>query len=113
MEITRLTPSSSFIQELTSIPGGELIEKCVACGECTAACTVASSSEYNPRQIIQKILIGARQRVLESEELWLCDTCPRCEDECQYGVKLADVFKIVREFAIMEGFTPIISPVHS
>ena len=107
MAITRLIPSSGFIQEITSMPGGDLIEKCVACGVCTANCTVAPGSQYNPRQIIQKILIGARQRVLESEQLWLCNTCPQCEDACQYGVKLDDVFKIVRKLAIKEGFAPI------
>ena len=104
---TRLTPSSSFIQELTSMPGGELIEKCVACGVCTASCSIASGSQYNPRQIMQKILVGARQRVLESEQPWLCKTCHLCEDACQYGVKLAYVFKIVRNLAIKEGLVPV------
>jgi len=104
---TRLTPSSSFIQELTTMPGGELIEKCVACGVCTATCAIASGSQYNPRQIMQKILVGARERVLESEQPWLCKTCHLCEDTCQYGVKLADVFKVVRKLAIKEGLVPI------
>lgn len=104
---TRLTPSSSFIQELSSMPGGELIEKCVACGVCTARCTIASGSQYNPRQIMQKILVGARQKVLESEQPWLCKTCHLCEESCQYGVKLADVFRIVRRLAIKEGIVPI------
>ncbi|MGY5856538.1 MAG: 4Fe-4S dicluster domain-containing protein [Candidatus Thorarchaeota archaeon] len=104
---TRLTPSASFIQELTSMPGGELIEKCVACGVCTASCAVASGSQYNPRQVMQKILVGARERVLESEQPWLCKTCHLCEDSCQYGVKLADVFKVVRKLAIREGIVPI------
>ena len=104
---TRLTPSSSFIQELTSMPGGELIEKCVACGECTGTCAIASGSQYNPRRVMQKILVGARERVLESEQPWLCKTCHLCDDTCQYGVKLADVFKVVRKLAIREGIVPI------
>jgi heterodisulfide reductase subunit C len=103
---TRLTPSSSFIQELISMPGGEIIEKCVACGICTASCSVASGSQYNPRQIMQKILVGAREKVLQSDQPWICKTCHLCEDTCQYGVKLADVFKIVRELAIREGIVP-------
>ena len=107
MAITRLTPSSGFIQELTSMPGGELIEKCVACGVCTADCTLGPDLQYNARQIIQKLLIGAKERVLESEQLWFCKTCDLCEDTCQYGVNLADVFKLVRKLAIKEGFAPI------
>jgi heterodisulfide reductase subunit C len=103
---TRLTPSSSFIQELISIPGGEILEKCVACGVCTASCSIASGTSYNPRQLMQKILVGARKPVLESDQPWLCKTCNLCEDSCQYGVKLSDVFEIVRELAIREGIIP-------
>jgi heterodisulfide reductase subunit C len=89
------------------MPGGEIIEKCVACGVCTASCAIASGSQYNPRQIMQKILVGARERVLDSKQPWLCKTCHLCEDTCQYGVKLADVFKIVRKLAIKEGAVPV------
>lgn len=103
---TRLTPSSSFIQELNSVPGGELIEKCVACGVCSARCAIASGTEYNPRQLMQKILVGAREKVLQSEQPWLCKTCHFCENSCQFGVKLSDVFKIVRRLAISEGIIP-------
>ncbi len=103
---TRLTPSSSFIQQLTSMPGGELIENCLACGVCSASCAIASGSQYNPRQIMQKILVGARDKVLQSDQPWLCKTCHLCENTCQYGVKLADVFKVVRVLAIREGIVP-------
>lgn len=105
---TRLTPSSSFIQELISLPGGELIESCLACGVCTASCAVASGSQYNPRQVMQKILVGAREIVLQSDQPWLCKTCHLCETTCQYGVRLADVFKIVRKLAIREGIVPTV-----
>ena len=104
---TRLTPSSSFIQELSSMPGGEIIEKCVACGICTASCAVASGSQYNPRQIMQKILVGAREKVLQSDQPWLCKTCHFCDTTCQYGVSLADVFKVVRKLAIRENIIPL------
>jgi len=104
---TRLTPSSSFIQELISLPEGELIESCIACGVCTATCAVASGSQYNPRQVMQKILVGARDVVLRNEQPWLCKTCHLCDTTCQYGVRLADVFKIVRKLAIQEGVVPV------
>ena len=79
----------------------------MACGVCTATCAVASGTQYNPRQIMQKILVGARERVLKSEQPWLCKTCHLCEESCQYGVKLADVFRIVRKLAIREGIVPV------
>ncbi|MFX1559376.1 MAG: 4Fe-4S dicluster domain-containing protein [Promethearchaeota archaeon] len=105
---TRLTPSASFIRELISLPEGEIIEACLACGVCTASCAVASGSHYNPRQIMQKILVGARDVVLQSEQPWLCKACFLCDTTCQYGVRLSDVFKIVRKLAIREGFAPTV-----
>ncbi|MFW9956300.1 MAG: 4Fe-4S dicluster domain-containing protein [Candidatus Thorarchaeota archaeon] len=81
-----------------------MIEKCIACGVCTASCAIASSTQYNPRQVIQKILVGAKDVVLESDQPWLCKTCHLCESTCQHGITLADVFEIVRKFAIKEGF---------
>jgi len=105
---TRLTPSSGFIKELISLQGGELIEACLACGVCTASCAVASGSHYNPRQVMQKILVGARDLVLKSEQPWLCKTCHLCDSTCQYGVRLSDVFKIVRKLAIHEGIAPTV-----
>jgi heterodisulfide reductase subunit C len=106
MDRQRYTPSSMFVRELASLPGGEIIEKCVACGVCTAKCTIAPGSDYNPRKVIQKILVGARELVLTSNQHWLCTTCQLCEDECQYGVRLAQVFELVRRIAVREGIIP-------
>ncbi len=103
---TRLYPSSSFAQELAAMPGGDVINDCISCGVCTARCAIASSSQQNPRQVIQRILVGAREPVLNSEQPWLCKTCHMCESTCQYGVSLSDVFGVVRKLAIKEGIVP-------
>jgi heterodisulfide reductase subunit C len=102
----RLIPSSRLAEELASLPGGEIIETCLRCGVCTASCAISSASGLNPRKIIQKILVGAREPVLNSEQPWLCMTCNLCENKCQYGVMLEDVFGLVREIAVQEGIVP-------
>ena len=90
------------------MPGGEVINDCIACGVCTASCAIAASSpQIHPRQIIQRILVGAREPVLKSEQPWLCKTCHMCETTCQYGVSLSDVFGVVRKLAIKEGIVPL------
>jgi heterodisulfide reductase subunit C len=102
----RYTPSSTFVQELSSLPGGDVISKCIQCGVCTAKCTIASGSEYNPRKVVQQILVGARELVLRNDQPWLCLTCQLCENVCQYGVSLDQVFSLVRRIAIREGIIP-------
>ncbi len=100
-------PTSSFTEEIAALQGGELIEKCIQCGICTASCEVARVSErYHPRKLIQKILIGKRKEVLESDLPWLCMTCRLCEERCQEGVSPADIFRVVRTLAAKEGFVP-------
>lgn len=100
-------PSSDFSQELAREPGGQDINKCIQCGICTASCMVASyDDKYRPRKIVQKILLGKRDEVLDSELPWLCMTCRLCEERCQEGVSLAEIFHAVREIGAREGRMP-------
>lgn len=103
----KIIPSSSFAVEVASVPGGEVVTKCVQCGICTASCTLAHVSyRYRPRRLIQKLLIGNRNDVLSSEQPWLCMTCHMCEERCQEGVSPAEVFHAVRLLAAKEGKAP-------
>ncbi len=100
-------PTSSFAQEVAREPGGEDINKCVQCGICSASCLVATyERRYRPRQLIQKILLGEREEVLRSELPWLCMTCRLCEERCQEGVSISEIFHAVRQIAAREGFIP-------
>ena len=107
MRADRHTPNSEFAQEVASVPGGDVVNKCIQCGLCTASCMVASvSADYKPRQLIQKILLGMRDEVLASPLPWLCMTCRMCEERCQEDVSPAEVMKAVRLLAAMEGNVP-------
>ncbi len=102
------TPTSAFAEEISKIPGGEAIKKCIQCGICTASCVIARASDkYHPRRLIQKILLGKREEVLNSTQPWLCMTCRMCEERCQEGVSPAEIFHVVREIAAREGHIPI------
>ncbi|MHA2084779.1 MAG: 4Fe-4S dicluster domain-containing protein [Candidatus Thorarchaeota archaeon] len=101
------TPTSSFAREIAAIPGGEVVNKCIQCGICTASCAVSAVSEtYRPRRLIQKILIGKRDEVLTSNLPWLCMTCRMCEERCQEDVSPAEIFQAVRQLAATEGHVP-------
>lgn len=57
----------SFCNKVASLPGGENIRKCYACGTCAAGCQVtAIDEEYNCRKIIRRVLFGMREDVLKS-----------------------------------------------
>ncbi len=61
-----------FCDEVASLPGGQNIRKCFACGTCAAGCPVTGIDEqYNCRKIIRQVAFGMREEVLSS--LWRMD----------------------------------------
>ena len=96
-----------FLDEVASLPGGENIKRCFACGTCVAGCPVACvADEYDSRKIIRKVLLGMREEVLKSPALWLCMLCYRCYARCPQEVNFTDVVKALRHLAIRDGHAP-------
>jgi len=91
----------SFRDEVASMPGGENIKRCFACGTCAAGCPITEvDEEYNCRRLIRKILLGMREEVLSSSVIWLCLECYRCYARCPQKVNFTDVMRILRYLAI-------------
>ena len=96
-----------FCNEVASLPGGENIRKCFACGTCAAGCPVTNiDEEYNCRKIIRQILLGMRKEVLTSPVIWFCIMCYRCTARCPQQVNFTDVMRVLRHLAIRDGHAP-------
>lgn len=94
-----------FKNQVASKAGGENITNCFLCGTCTAGCPVSIvNSDYNPRRIIRKILLGMKREVLSSPEIWQCSQCHTCVAHCPQNVRFADVIRVLRQMAIEEGY---------
>jgi len=50
--------------------------------------------------------LGLKERVLNSETLWLCAACFTCTDRCPQGVEVASVIRVLRNLAAEKGFVP-------
>ncbi|MEM1507946.1 MAG: 4Fe-4S dicluster domain-containing protein [Candidatus Bathyarchaeia archaeon] len=96
-----------FRYEVARMPGGKSILQCFQCGTCTSDCPVARFNEkYRPRYIIRMAQLGLRERVLNSDFLWLCASCFTCTDRCPQGVEVASVIRTLKNMAAMEGRIP-------
>jgi heterodisulfide reductase subunit C len=96
-----------FKYEISKMHGGEKIMRCFQCGTCTSDCPVARFSDtYRPRQIIRMTQLGLRERVLNSDTLWLCAACFTCTDRCPQGVEVASVIRVLRNLAAEKGIVP-------
>ena len=80
----------------------EGVLKCVQCGMCTSTCPAARHSDYNPREIMEKVL-GGDMTILEDENIWNCFYCYTCHSVCPVGNSVCEVNQILKQFAIENG----------
>ncbi len=104
IEMSKL--DAKFRQEIRSMPNGEELSACFACSTCTAACPIANIWKYKPHQLIRMILLGMRDEVLSSDEIWLCLTCFQCQERCPQKVRVTDIFFDCKNLAAEEGKVP-------
>jgi heterodisulfide reductase subunit C len=98
-----------FKYEISKMRGGEKLLRCFQCGTCTSDCPVARFSEtYRPRQIIRMTQLGLKERVLNSDTLWLCAACFTCTDRCPQDVEVASVIRVLRNLAAEKGTVPLV-----
>ena len=98
---------SDFKYMISKIHGGEKLMRCFQCGTCTSDCPIARFSDtYRPRQIIRMAQLGLKDRVLDSDTLWLCAACFTCTDRCPQDVEVASVIRVLRNLAAEEGHIP-------
>ncbi|MCW4054303.1 MAG: 4Fe-4S dicluster domain-containing protein [Candidatus Bathyarchaeota archaeon] len=96
-----------FKYKLSRMHGGEKLLRCFQCGTCTSDCPVARFSDtYRPRTIIRMAQLGLKERVLNSDTLWLCAACFTCTDRCPQGVEVSSVIRVLRNLAAEKGIAP-------
>ncbi|MCJ7424914.1 4Fe-4S dicluster domain-containing protein [Candidatus Bathyarchaeota archaeon] len=96
-----------FKYEISKMHGGEKLMRCYQCGTCTSDCPIARFSDtYRPRQIIRMTQLGLKNRVLNSDTLWLCASCFTCTDRCPQDVEVASVIRVLRNLAAEQGHIP-------
>ena len=96
-----------FKYELQKLHGSEKILSCFQCGTCTSDCPVARfSNNYRPRTLIHMAQLGLKDRVLNSDTLWLCAACFTCTDRCPQNIEVASVIRVFRNLAAEKGCVP-------
>ncbi len=84
--------------------GADRIRTCIQCGTCSSVCPSGRRTAFRTREIIRKALLGLKEEVLTSPDLWLCATCLTCLERCPRQIKVTDAIIIMRNMAVEEGF---------
>lgn len=81
------------------------LRACMACGKCVGSCPVAAlTPSYNSRQIIRDVLLGNKDRIVESEEIWRCLWCASCYVACPANIHFPTLMMLLRFCALEEGY---------
>lgn len=76
--------------------------KCVQCGMCTSTCPGARHTDYDPREMVKRVLENDRD-VIFDDKIWNCFYCYTCQSICPSGNSACEVNQILRQMAIDEG----------
>jgi len=94
---------SEFKYEIANQVGGEGLLRCLKCGACSGGCPVGSVIDYRPRKVLGNVLLGLKDEVLSSDQIWLCAACFTCEERCVQQVNFTDVVTVLRNMASKDG----------
>jgi ferredoxin/nitrate reductase gamma subunit len=78
--------------------GGQTLNKCFNCGNCTAVCGLSKDQTVFPRKIIRYLQLGLEERLLESPEPWLCYYCGTCSDTCPREAQPGELMMAARRW---------------
>ncbi|MHA1229031.1 MAG: 4Fe-4S dicluster domain-containing protein [Candidatus Helarchaeota archaeon] len=93
----------SFYDEILNTEDiGPFID-CMTCGKCVGDCIAAANTDFNFRQIIQKILYGNKDELINSDEIWKCFLCGLCTIKCPKNIQIKKLILILRNLALQSG----------
>ena len=73
---------------------------CYSCGNCTAICELSDENTFFPRNLIRFGMLGMKEEILSSKELWLCYGCGECSETCPRESEPGDYVAALRRYAI-------------
>jgi ferredoxin len=73
---------------------------CYSCGNCTAICELSEENGFFPRNLIRYGMLGMKDKLLSSKEIWLCYGCGECSETCPREAEPGDYVAALRRYAI-------------
>ncbi len=98
----------AFKRLLAQTVEGELANYCYQCGACVGDCPAATySEEFNPREIMLKVLYGLESELLgEDSVIWECTNCYACHERCPQQVKPVEIIISLKNMLAARGRVP-------
>ena len=95
--MSRIDPG--FASEIKKY-GAKDFNACFNCGNCTAVCGLTDKNANFPRMFIRQGMLGQKEEILQSKELWLCYACGDCSETCPRQAGPGDYMAAMRRYSI-------------
>jgi heterodisulfide reductase subunit C len=98
-----------FLEQVSFIPAGERIKRCIQCGTCTGSCPVSYAMDLSPREVIALFRAGEMETIMKSRTIWICASCYACTTRCPSGIKITDIIYALKRTAMeknMQSMAP-------
>ena len=82
--------------------GAKDFTACYNCGNCTAVCNLTEKDTTFPRKYIRYGLLGLKNEIIRSRELWMCYGCGDCSETCPRGADPASYMAALRRYTIAQ-----------
>ncbi len=89
----------TFAKELQKY-GTADFQACYSCGNCTAVCNLTDENANFPRMYIRYGMLGLKDEILDSKDLWMCYACGDCTAHCPREAIPGDYMATLRRYAI-------------
>lgn len=96
-----------FKYGLSQQQGAERLMSCFACLTCVTSCPVTEvHPQFSPLRMMRMALLGLREELLSSDEVWLCSSCYACQERCPMEVRITDILNMFKNMAAEAGYAP-------
>ncbi len=106
-EIIKSTDLISDLRyQISNQIGAKSLLACIQCGVCSSSCTVSEYIDLQPHRVVACLLLGLKDKILNSNAIWYCSLCHRCTERCPKNVDYSFILALLRNMAVKEGHIP-------
>lgn len=97
----------NYLNTLREVVDLNAVRKCYECGACVNDCPVVKiNPEFNPNEIIGRLLSGELESVISSQSIWRCVDCYTCYELCPQKMGMNKIFDKLKHLALEKGKGP-------
>ena len=97
----------NYLKKLREAFDINAVRKCYECGACVNDCPVVKiNPEFNPNEMIGKLLSGELEVLIDSHGIWMCVDCYTCYELCPQKMGMNKIFDKLKHMALERGKGP-------